>query len=295
MQSYFSGRWTPYLLITPMAIVCLLFIFYPMVETTILSLYKVSFFGLKKIYIGFENYRNLFTSSDYLHTVWLSFIFAGAVMVLTMPVSLCLALLANQKIRGITIYRIFLIWPYALSFAAAGTIWFYLFNPTVGIINYLLNLGFGIKPDWVSDRTLALLMIMITTSWKMLGYNIVFYLAGLQNIPMEILDAAGIDGANAFQKFRKITLPLLGPTHFFLFIMNLLSCFFESYGMIAIMTKGGPDYATNIMIFKLTQDGFTYFNSGYASAQSVILFVIVCTLTLIQFRTTEKLVHYGGA
>jgi len=295
MAAKFPQKAMAYFLLAPTILICLLFLYYPTGRTVSLTFYKVAFFGLKKIYVGSDNFKELFTSADYLQSVLVSFIFTGASIVLSMTISLVLAILLNQKVRGIGIYVIAIIWPYTLSFAVAGTIWSYLFNPAVGMINYLLESLFRIKPDWISIGPLALIMIIVTTTWKSLGYNVIFFLAALQHIPRELLEAANVDGANDLQRFWKIILPLLTPTIFFLLVMNSIHCFFTSYGMISIMTEGGPAGATNIMVYKLVHDGFNMFKTGYASAQSLILFVIVVAFTLIQFRVAGRRVHYGGA
>jgi len=294
-KSRFPGRVLPYLLLMPTIIVCIVFLYYPTFQTFILSLHRVAFLGLRKVYVGFENYRHLFTSADYARSVTISLLFSAGVVFIGLSISLVLAVVANQKLRGARIYRMLLIWPYALSPAVAATIWLFLFNPTVGFINYILDVLFGVKPNWINNGTLALVMVMLTATWKNLGYNIVFYLAALQNIPGELLEAAEIDGAGALRKFWHVTFPLLSPTTFFLFIMNLIYSFFGTFAVVDIMTGGGPNDATNLLIYNLYRDAFEYYKTGLAAAQSVILFILVVMLTLIQFRTTERRVHYGAA
>lgn len=294
MQAKYPGKILPYILLAPTIAVCILFLYYPAAQSVVVSLYKTIFLGARKVFVGFENYGTLFTSPRYLHTVWISFLFSGGVIVFGMSISLAIALLANQKVHGARVFRTALIWPYALSPAVAGTIWLFLFNPTAGMVTYFAKLLFGLKLDWISSGPLSLFMVIVAATWKNLGYNIVFFLAGLQNIPQEFLEAAEVDGANVFQRFWKITLPLLSPTAFFLLIMNLNYSFFATFGMIDVMTKGGPAGATNIMIFNLYRDAFRFYKSGFAATQSVILFAIVVTLTLIQFRTVGKRVFYGG-
>jgi len=266
-----------------------------MVEVARLSLHKVAFFGMRTRYIGFENFTKLFTSPGYLHSFLVSLIYSGAVVILGISISMGLALLANQKLHGARIYRVAFIWPYALSPAVAGAILLFIFNPSAGIFNYLTHLLIGTKPQWLSHGGLAMALVIMAATWKSLGYNVVFLLAGLQNIPGELLEAAEIDGANSFVKIWKVTLPLLSPTVFFLVIMNSIRSFFGDFGMINIMTEGGPKDATNILIYEMYNNGFRYFKSGYASAQSLILFAIVMTLTLIHFRTAGRRVYYGGA
>jgi sn-glycerol 3-phosphate transport system permease protein len=145
----------------------------------------------------------------------------------------------------------------------------------------------------MTDSTVAIVIVSVAATWKMMGYNIIFFLAGLQAIPGEMLEAASIDGAGAIRKFFRVTLPLLSPTTFFLLIMNMMYAFFEVFGLIDIMTKGGPGNATEVLVYKLYKDGFVNFNTGLASAQSVTLFVFVAVLTLLQFRFTERKVFYN--
>jgi len=294
MKSKYPGKILPLVLLLPTLIVSVLFLYYPAVKSFQLSLYKTLFLGAKKVYAGFDNFVTLFTSPDYLQTVAASFIFSASVVIGGIVLALAIALLANKKIRGARFYRIALIWPYALSPAVAGTIWLFLFNPSAGMMSYLIDLVFGIKPDWLSSGPLSMIMVIVAATWKNLGYNIVFFLAGLQNIPGEFLEAADVDGANPFQKFWHITLPLLTPTLFFLVIMNSIYSFFTTFGLIDVMTKGGPAGATNIMIYNLYRDAFRYYKSGLAAAQSLLLFVLVAILTLIQFKTAGRGVYYGS-
>ncbi len=293
MASKFKGRLLPFFLLLPTFVILTVFLYYPQIETFILSTYQVAFFGLRKTFVGIGNYLSLFQSPDYLYSVMVSLIFSGGVLLLSMSGGLGLALLLNKKIKGARIYRMALIWPYALSPAVAGLIWLYIFSPNSGVVNYALGTLFNIQPNWIGNPTLALLLVIFTAAWKQLGYNIVFYLAALQNVPGQVLEAATIDGANAFQRFWRVTFTLISPTTFFLVITDLVYVFFETFGMIDIMTAGGPVNATNIMIYRLYQDGFRYFETGLASAESAILFVMMVILTWIQFRIQRKWVYYA--
>jgi len=294
MQSKFPNRLFPFVVLLPTLLVCGLFLYYPVAQSFSWSLYRAAFMGLRTMYVGVQNYVRMFTSSDYLHTLWVSVLFAGGIVILGLSISLAIALLANRKIRGARIYRIALIWPYALSPAVAGTIWLFLFNPTAGAVNYILENTIGISPDWITNANLAMLLVVTAAVWKNLGYNIVFFLAGLQNVPGHVIEAARIDGAGPWRCFWKITLPLLSPTTFFLLIMNMIYAFFGTFGLIDVLTKGGPAGATNILIYNMYRDAFQHNKWGMAAAQSVVLFVMVVGLTLIQFRTTGRRVHYGG-
>jgi sn-glycerol 3-phosphate transport system permease protein len=295
MQSKYSHRNLPWVLLFPTLIIAILFLYYPMLKVVWLSLHKVAFFGMRTKYVGLDNFVHLFTSAKYLQSFLVSILYAGCVVALGISLSVGFALLLNAQLRGSKFYRILFIWPYALSPAVAGAIWLFIFNPTAGIANYILNAALGIKPEWLSHGHLALTLVIMTSVWKSLGYNILFLLAALQGVPKELLEAAEIDGANAVGKFWNITLPMISPTLFFLLIMNSIKAFFMDFGLINVMTEGGPGDATNILIYDMYTNGFRYFKSGYASAQSLVLFAIVLLLTLLQFRTTGRKVHYGGA
>ena len=241
-----------------------------------------------------ENFANLFQDPGYLHTVQVTVVITTAIVVGGLAISLAIAMLANQKIRGGSVYRVLLIWPFALSPAVAGVIWLFMFSPGFGTVNYLTYLAIGTELNWLGDPTLAVILIIMASIWKNLGYNVVFYLAALQNLNTEVLEAASIDGANAWKRFWYVTFALLSPMTFFLLITNITYAFFDLFGMIDIVTKGGPLDATNVMIYNLYRDGFEYYKTGLAAAQSVILFAAVVALTLVQFRTSGQRVHYGG-
>jgi len=290
----FKGKFLPYLFLTPTLIILVVFLYYPVIQTFRLSTYRVAFLGLKKKFVGLENFADLLHDAGYLHTVEVTAIITLAVVVGGLAVSLAIAMLANQPIRGGSVYRVLLIWPFALSPAVAGVIWLFMFSPGFGVINYLTFLVTGNELNWLGNPRLAILLIILASIWKNLGYNVVFYLAALQNVNTEVLEAASIDGANAWQRFWSVTFALLSPMTFFLLITNITYSFFDLFGLIDLVTKGGPLDATNVMIYNLYRDGFEYYKTGLAAAQSVILFAAVVILTLIQFRTSGRRVHYGG-
>ena len=291
-KSAFKNKFLPYFLLAPSFIIIGYFLFYPTYETFRLSLYRLGPFAIKKIFIKFGNFVDLFTSADYLHSFKISFVFSLSVVIFGLAISLWLAVLINRKIRGINFYRAALIWPYALSPAIAGALWVFLFDSSAGYLNYFFSILFDLKPKWLTTGSLALVVVTAAATWKNIGYNIVFFLAGLQNVPKDIQEAAGIDGANRFQVFWRITFPLLSPMTFFLLIMNLIYSYFGSFGLIHVMTEGGPANATNILIYDLYKEAFINHNAGLASAESIILFVLVVVLTLMQFGTSGRGVHY---
>ena len=293
MRSKFPSKWLPYALLFPTLALCGLFLYYPVVQSFRLSTYRAILMGLHRKYVGLQNYVRLFTSSDYLNSLTVTLIFAFGVVVIGLSISLAIAMLANRKVRGARVYRIALIWPYALSPAVAGSIWLFLLNPTVGVVNYFLKRFFGISPDWMSNGHLALLAVTMAAAWKNMGYNIVFFLAGLQNVPGEVLEAARVDGAGPWRTFWRITFPMLSPTTTFLLFVNMLYAFFQVFGLIDIMTRGGPGNATEILVYKLYRDGFIHLKSGYASAQSFVIFVAIAVLAVFQLRVATRKAVYA--
>jgi len=290
----FKGKLVPFIFLAPTLLILAVFLYYPVIQTFRLSTYRVAFLGLKKQFVGLENFVNLYQDTGYLHTLQSTAIITTVVVIGGLGLSLAIAMLANQDIRGASIYRILLIWPFALSPAVTGVIWLFMFSPGFGAVNYLMFRLIGTELNWLGNPRLAVTLIIVASIWKNLGYNVVFYLAALQNLNPEVLEAASIDGANAWKRFWSVTFALISPMTFFLLITNITYSFFNLFGMIDLVTKGGPLDATNVMIYNLYRDGFEYYKTGLAAAQSVILFVAVIVLTIIQFRTSGRHVHYGG-
>jgi sn-glycerol 3-phosphate transport system permease protein len=306
-RSLFRSRTTAWLFLAPTIIVLVVFLYYPALQSLVLSFYRSNLFLGTRKYIGTENYRNLFTgpfAPAFRQVFFQTILFSAVVVVGGIGAGVLLAVQANKPIRGARVYRVLLIWPFALSPAIAGTIYLFMFNPEVGIVNQILDAMFGIKPRWLDNPILAFILVSAAAVWKNLGYNLVFYLAGLQNIPKELYEAADLDGASGTRVFFTVTLPLLSPTTFFLVFTNIIYSIYGAFGLIDILTKGGPvgpppfDEAgiTSIFIYKIFQDGFAgSSNIGFAASQGVLLMLIVAGFTILQFRATERRVHYGGA
>lgn len=304
-NAVFSSRWLPWVLLLPSFVILLLFIYYPTLQAWVLSLHRSNLFLGTRRFVGFENFRLMFTGAladKYIQVVVQTFVYGFLVVVVGLSVAIVLATLASQPIRGARIYRLLLIWPFALSPAIAGTIYLFMFNPDVGAINEILNQFFGVRPRWLDTPTLAFGLVVLASVWLRLGYNIVFYLAALQNVPRELSEAAAIDGATPIQRFFRITVPLLSPMTFFLLFTNLTFAFFESYGLIDIVTKGGPigpapvDAAgiTTTMIYQVTTDGFGGSgNTGLAAALGNIILLFTAIITVLQFRYGGRRVQYG--
>ena len=248
-------------------------------------------FGLSTVFIGLDNFKYIFTDPIYLNSIKVTMVFSFSVAAIAMSVALFLAVLADRAIRGATTYKTFIIWPYAVAPVAAAVLWYFLFNPTVGMISYFLK-AIGIDWNFTLNGTQAMILVIFAAAWRQISYNFLFFLAGLQAIPKPFIEAAAIDGAPPWKRFWTIAFPLLSPTVFFLLVMNLVYAFFETFGIIHAITEGGPNEATNIMVFKIYRDVFESLDLGGSAAQSVILMIGVILLTVFQFKYIERKVHY---
>jgi sn-glycerol 3-phosphate transport system permease protein len=292
MYTRFPNRYLPYILIAPMILIVIIFFFIPSGQSLYLSFFRVNPLGNRKLFVALDNFVRLVTNPNYRNSLLVSLQFSVLVVFTGLSTSLFVASVANQRLRGFAVYRALLIWPYALSPAIAGLVWGLMMNPNFGLGAILLQRLTNIEFNYLTSSTSAIIFLALAATWKMFGYNIVFFLAGLQGLPTELLEAASLDGAGGWQKFWHVTFPLLSPTTFFLFIMNTLYSFFEVFGLVHITTQGGPGSATNILVFNLYKDGFIGMDTGYASAQSIVLLIFVATLTILQFRFVGRKVHY---
>jgi sn-glycerol 3-phosphate transport system permease protein len=291
-RSIFQNRWLPYLLLAPQLVVVVVFFFWPAFDSLRLSFFKVAPFGDREIFVGLGNFIELLTAPEYGRSVVYSFIFSLGVTILALVASLLLANLANQNIRGLPFYRTAILWTYGIAPPVSGIIWLFIFHPSYGILSYLLSMVTTYEFNWLLKGWVAMLLVIFAAAWAHLGYNIAFFLAGLQTIPESVIEAARVDGAGGFTLFRSITFPLLSPVTFFLFLMNMVFSFFETFGIIHAVTQGGPGDTTTIMVYKAYVDGFVNLRMGYSAAQSVILMALVIVLTVLQFRYTERKVTY---
>ena len=287
----FKNKILPYFLVAPQIIITLVFFIWPAFMALYQSVLQQDPFGLKTVFIGLENFKYIFTDPICLNSIKVTAVFSLSVAVLAMSIALLLAVMADRAIRAATTYKTFIIWPYAVAPVAAAVIWYFLFNPTVGMISFFLK-AIGIDWNFTLNSRQAMLLVIIAAAWRQISYNFLFFLAGLQAIPKPFIEAAAIDGASPGKRFWTIAFPLLSPTVFFLLVMNLVYAFFETFGVIHAITEGGPNEATNIMVFKIYHDSFESLDLGGSAAQSVILMIIVISLTVIQFRYIERKVHY---
>ncbi len=291
----FKGWLMPILLMLPTLAILLLFLYYPALDTLHLST-QTSFLGIPgTIPVCVDNFTMLMRDSGYGRAMSNTALISIATVVLSMGLALAIATMAYQPVKGARIYRTLLIWPYAISPAVAGVIFLLLFNPTGGIINYFLGqLGLG-GIQWLNNPTYAPWAVILASVWKSLGFNILFYIAGLQNVPNELKEAAAIDGANLWQRFIRITWPMLSPITFFLLITNTTYAVFETFGTIEYLTPGGgPLQSTETLMYRVFRVGIKENDLGAGAAQSIILFLLVIGLTVIQFRSTGRRVNYGG-
>ncbi|MDR9485459.1 MAG: sn-glycerol-3-phosphate ABC transporter permease UgpA [Sediminimonas sp.] len=287
----FSHHWLPYLLVAPQVAITLVFFIWPASQALYQSVLRQDAFGLKTEFVGLANFAKLFNDPLYLQSFYTTITFSALVAGVSMAVALVLAVMADRVVRQATTYRTLLIWPYAVAPAVAGVLWWFLFNPTIGIAAYALDaLGY----DWnhYVDGGDAMTLIVVAASWRQVSYNFLFFLAGLQAIPKSLTEAAAIDGAGPLKRFVTIQLPLLSPTVFFLLVVNVVYAFFETFGVVHATTDGGPGQATTILVYKVWRDAFQGLNLGSSAAQSVVLMAIVIALTAIQFRFIERKVEY---
>jgi len=283
-----------YLLLLPTLVVVGLFLYYPTLDTLRLSLYKTFLFGQNEEFVGLENFVTLATSDTYLTSVVLTVVFAAVVVAVTMAVGLGVSYLLYVVTSGKAAYMVAAIWPYALPTAIAGTVLLFLAHPSVGIYTHYLESWFGVEFDWFTNGWQAFLVITVAAVWKQIGFNVIFMLAALNNVPKSLNEAIRLDGIGTLRRLFRVYVPLMSPTLVFLLVMNTIYAFFGSFALIDLMTQGGPSNSTNFMIYQLFRDAFQFDNLGLASAQSIILFVVVGVLTYVQLRISDQYTHYGA-
>ena len=279
------------LYLSPALLIFILFVFIPLARSIRLSMYLTDPIGRAVKFVGLLQYQRLLSMPDFLNSLQRSIMFVLYTVPLSLVLSTLLALLGNLRLRRVDIFRMFFSITIAISAATASLIFTYLFHPAFGWINYLLSLvGIPGVPWLTSDKT-ALIAVAITTIWLQLGLNTVILLAGMQGISEELYESAMIDGATAWSKFWRITVPLLSPTYFFLFIVDTLAAF-QTFTQIHVMTSGGPMDSTNVLVYSIYRE--FYFNGkyGFAAAQSIMLFIIILMLTVFQFGVVERKVFY---
>jgi sn-glycerol 3-phosphate transport system permease protein len=287
----FRSAWLPWVLLAPQVAVIAIFFFWPATQALLQSFQQSDAFGLSTEWVGLQNFANLLNDATYLASFKITAVFSVLVASLGIGLSLLLAVFADRVVKGALIYRTLLIWPYAVAPAVAGVLWLFMFAPSIGIVSYALR-TLGFEWNHLLDSSHAMTLIVIAAVWKQISYNFLFFLAGLQSIPKSLIEAAAIDGARPWRRFWSIQFPLLSPTTFFLFVINIVYAFFDTFAIVDAATEGGPGRDTAILVYKVYYDGFKALDLGGSAAQSVVLMVIVIALTIIQFRFIEKKVQY---
>lgn len=251
-------------------------------------------FGLHNTFVWFDNFIALFKDPLYLRSVITTLLFSAATAFVSISLGLFIATMANRALKAKALIRTLLIWPYAVAPAISGILWLFLLHPSYGVVALSIKRWFGIDWNPVLRGGDALVMVVMASAWKEISYNFVFFMAGMQSIPKSLIEAAAMDGASPFRRFWAITMPLLSPTLFFVTVMNIIYAFFETFGVIHTVTQGGPGGATNILVYKVYQDGFIGLNLGSSAAQSIVLMSLIILITVLQFKYVERKVQYTG-
>lgn len=291
-RSGFGSSWQAYLLLLPTLAVLGLFLYYPSVLTLRFSFYQTFLFGQNLSFVGLENFTDLLASDSYRQSAILTFAFSAIVVIGTMIVSLVISFLIYRITRGKSAYLVAVIWPYAVPPAVGAMVFLFLTNPSAGVYTHYLQEWFGVTVSWYTNGLQAFVLIATVAIWKQVGFNIIFMIAALNKIPDTLREAAHLDDVSTTRLLFQVYIPLISPTLIFLVVMNTIYAFFETFAFVDLMTQGGPNGTTNILIYKLFRDAFQFNNLGLASAESIILFGIVAILTYLQLRLSDKQVHY---
>jgi len=284
-----------YLAISPWIIGFLIFVFGPILASFILSFHKWNLLKPAQ-WVGFRNYQSMIEDPLFWQSLKVTFIYAGASVPLGLVTALLVALLLNQRLKGIAVFRTIFYLPSVMPIVAVSLIWMWMYNPKFGILNFLIRkagglLGLDIQgPDWLYSTTWVLPALILMSLWG-IGGGMLIFLAGLKNIPEQLYEAALVDGANSWQRFRKITLPMLSPTIFFLLVTGTIGAF-QVFTQAFVMTEGGPLNASMFFVLYLYMQGFRWFRMGYASALAWVLVLIILGLTILIFKTSSAWVYY---
>ncbi|MFO3714931.1 carbohydrate ABC transporter permease [Oribacterium sp. P9] len=278
---------TSYLYLVPSLLIFAVFLFYPFFKTLYLSLFMTNKMGKAKLFVGLQNYTDLLRSASFLNSLKVTLIFVVIVVFGSMVLGLTAAVLCNRAFPGIRAFSTAYALPMAIASSSAAMIFKIMLHPAVGIVNKLL----GLDINWLNDPATALYCVAILTAWLNSGINFLYFSAGLGNIDETIYERASVDGASGVQQFFSLTLPGLSPIMFYTLVVNIIQAF-QSFGQIKLLTEGGPSESTNVIVYSIYRDAFFNYRFGNASAQSVILFVIIMLITLVMFRLEKKGVSY---
>jgi sn-glycerol 3-phosphate transport system permease protein len=284
-------RLSPYFYTAPALVIFAMFFIYPIIYMIYLSFTSWDLVSPKKTFVGLENYKELFHSPDFLQTLSNTVVYTVLTVGISLLLSLFLALWLNHKGNRYRFLQGAIFSPHIISLVSISLLWMWMMDPQYGLLNWVLSL-FGMPPSkWLADTSTAIYSLILVSIWKILGYNTLIFIAGLQSIPKEIYEAAALDQTPWWRKLTRITIPMLSPTLFFLLIINTVNSF-QVFDTVQIMTQGGPANSTNMLVFFIYQNGFDFFKIGYASAAGVILLLLVGIVTIFHFLFLAKKVHY---
>lgn len=280
-----------YAFVAPQVIGLVVFILGPVLVSLAMSFLEINMITIESRWVGLRNYQALLLSREFGLAVWNTLYFTFASVPIAVVVALVVALALAQGVRFETTYRALYFMPTVTSSAVIAIVWAWMLNPEFGLINQMLKM-IGIRgPGWIASLEWAMPSVILVAVWHGFGYNMVLFLAGLKNVPRELYEAAKVDGATAWQRFRHVTLPLISPTTFFIVVISVIGSF-KVFDLVFMMTRGGPADATQVLLLRMYQLGFSYLLLGQAAAVSWVLFALILLVTLVQFRTS-RWVHYG--
>lgn len=290
-RAYFKNNWIAALMVTPQLVIVFTFFYFPASQALYWAFTLEQPWGGGNAWVGLDNFTAILSDPYYWGSIWVSVVYALGSTGLAVGMALVLALFADRQLAGYRIYKVGMIWPYAVAAPAVGLAFRFIFSPGAGIMMYVNHLFPGLWNP-VDSGAQAMAMVILAGAWKQVAYNFIFFLAGLQSIPRSLIEAGAMDGARTLRRMRDIQLPLMAPTFFFVLVINITDSFTDSFGIVDTMTAGGPSRATNLMVYKIFNDGFQGFDYSGAAAQSIILMGLVIALTFVQFRYIERKVHY---
>ena len=276
----------PYLYLLPAMFFFGAFLFWPFIKTIRLSFAMTTPLGQVASFVGVNNYVSIFTSEAFLNSLIVSLKYAVMTVVFSILIGFVLAIVSNEDIKGKNFFRTVYALPMAISAAAASVVFMFIFHSSLGILNKAMGTHIG----WLTDPKYALIAVTIVTVWMNIGLNFIFLTAALQSVPLELYECAAIEGAGFFAKHRYITIPCISPTLFFLLIINVINAL-QAYAQVKMMTQGGPAGSTNVIVYEIYQEAFMNSRFGLACAESIVLFLILMLLTLVQFRIEKKVTY----
>ena len=291
-RATFSNRWLAAALIAPQMLLVFVFFYWPSGEALYWAFTLERAFGGGNEWVGLYNFENVFNDPKYWSSVRISLLFAVAATTLSLVIAMLLALFVDRRLPGHQVYKFTFFLPYALAAPAVGLAFRFIFSPDAGFVS-AINRFFPGLWNPALDGFDAMLLIVLAQAWSLVGYNFIFFLAGLQSIPRTMGEAGAMDGAGVLRRMWDLQLPLITPTLFFLIVINITDSFVNSFGIIDITTGGGPARATDLMVYKIYTDGFQGKDYSLAAAQSIVLMVLIVALTFVQFRYIERRVHYN--